>query len=329
MLERLVGQMARLVDDLLDMSRITRGKIELRKERVELAPILEHAAEAARAHYRAMSHDLTVELPPQPILLDADPTRLAQVVGNLLNNACKFTDPGGHVRLALERDGGTAVIRVRDDGIGIAAEQLSHVFEMFVQADTSLERSRDGLGIGLTLVRTLVEMHGGTIEVHSEGLGRGSEFVVRLPVLPAKTESPAKEPVREQEPATAARRRILIVDDNPDGAESLATLLALRGHETRTARDGLEALDVAERFRPDAMLLDIGLPKLNGYEVCRRIRQEAWGRDLLMVAVTGWGQDEDRDRSLDAGFDTHLVKPVDSRVLTELLASLRARPGSA
>jgi len=320
MLERQVRQMVRLVDDLLDMSRITQGKIELRKQRVELAAIVDQAVEAARALYEKMGHELKVAVPPSPIWVDADPTRLAQVVGNLLNNAAKFTDRGGHVRLGVERDGGEAVIRVRDTGIGIAPQQLPRLFEMFMQVDTSLERSRDGLGIGLTLVKNLVEMHGGTVEVRSEGLGRGTEFVVRLPIL-IETAEPREEiavPAR----TPPVRRRILIVDDNVDGVESMAMMLQLGGHETHIAHDGLEAMEAVERLLPDAVLLDIGLPRLNGYEVCRRIRQEAWGKDLVLVAVTGWGQQEDRRRSTDAGFSAHVVKPVDPGVLMKLLESL-------
>jgi len=321
MLERQVGQMARLVEDLLDMSRITRGKIELRKERVELAPIVHQAVEAVVAQFRSMNHELTVTLPPHPIHLEADPARLAQVIGNLLNNACKFTDRGGHIWLTVDQEGGRAVIRVRDTGIGIAAADQSSLFEMFAQVDTSLERSRDGLGIGLTLVKTLVEMHGGTVQVHSEGLGLGSEFTIRLPVAAAIARPPSQPAVREAIPPSVGRR-ILIVDDSEDGAESLAMLLQLGGHETYQAHDGQEAIEAAERLRPDAMLLDIGLPILNGYEVCRRIRKEKWGQHLTIVALTGWDQEEDRHRSREAGFDAHMVKPVDHDELLKLLASL-------
>jgi CheY-like chemotaxis protein len=259
-----------------------------------------------------------------PVELHADAARLAQVVGNLLNNACKFTDKGGRIELAVERDGAQAVIRVRDNGIGIAPEQLPRVFGMFTQVDTSLERSRDGLGIGLTLVKSLVEMHGGTVEAKSEGLGRGSEFVVRLPVLSDPLEPPkAAGPSRGE--ARPGRRRVLIVDDNQDGAESLALMLRFGGHETEVAHDGLEAVAAAERVRPDAAFLDIGLPGLNGYEVSRRIRDQPWGKDLLLVAVTGWGQEEDRERSKAAGFDAHVVKPVQPDVLMRLLAGARPR----
>ena len=323
MLERQVGQMARLVDDVLDMSRITRGRIELRRHRVELAPIVEQAVEAVRAQYRNMQHELTVSLPPGPVYLDADPARLAQVISNLLTNAYKFTDSGGRVWLTIERIGDEAVIRVRDTGIGVDVRDLPRLFDMFAQVDTSLERSRDGLGIGLTLVKTLVELHGGGVEAHSDGLGRGSEFTVRLPVLAAAERPAPVPPPVEAIPTTG--RRVLIVDDNEDGAESLAMLLELGGHETHKAHDGLAAMEAAERLRPDALLLDIGLPKLNGYEVCSRIRKEPWGRDLLMVALTGWGQDEDRHRSREAGFDAHIVKPVDPGALLALLASSPAR----
>jgi PAS domain S-box-containing protein len=320
LLQRQVGQMSRLVDDLLDMSRITRGKIELRKTRVELAPIVEHAVEVVRPMFRALNHELTITLPSQPVYLNADRARLTQVVGNLLNNAGKFTDRGGHVWLTVEQAGDQTVIRVRDTGIGIQAEQLPRVFQMFAQVDTSLERSRDGLGIGLTLVKTLVELHGGTVEARSEGPGRGSEFSVRLPVLTETAE--AKTVPAASQPPQAARRRVLIVDDSEDGAESMAMLLQFAGHETFKAHDGVSALEAAKRLRPDVMLLDIGLPRMNGYEVCRRIREEPWGRTVTIVALTGWGQEEDRHRSQEVGFDAHMVKPVDVEALLKLLASL-------
>jgi CheY-like chemotaxis protein len=320
MLQRQVGQMSRLVDDLLDMSRITRGKIELRRSRTELAPIVHQAVEAVRELYRLMDHQLTVSLPPHPVYLDADPVRIAQVIGNLLNNAGKFTDRGGRILLTVDHEGDQAMIRVRDNGIGIAAEHHGRLFDMFAQVDTSLERTRDGLGIGLTLVKSLVEMHGGTVGVASDGSGQGSEFTVRLPVLTGAAAAGSTAPVVEPMPAVG--RRVLIVDDSEDGAESLAMLLQFGGHQTYKAHDGVSGLEAAARLRPDAVLLDIGLPGLNGYEVCRRIRKEPWGRNLLLVALTGWGQDEDRHRSQEAGFDAHMVKPVDFDVLLKLLASL-------
>jgi CheY-like chemotaxis protein len=267
-----------------------------------------------------MNHELTVTLPSQPLQVDADPVRLAQVVGNLLNNACKFTDTGGRVWLDVDEERGEAVIRVRDTGIGIPAEHLPRLFDMFAQVDTSLERSRDGLGIGLTLVKTLVDLHGGSVEARSDGPGRGSEFTVRLPIMAASPDAlPA--PVAAASAAVSVSRRVLIVDDSEDGAESLSMLLRLAGHQTWKAHDGLEAFQAAKRIRPDVVLLDIGLPRMNGYEACRKIRNEPWGKDLVLVALTGWGQEEDRLQSREAGFDAHLVKPVDLDVLLEFLSS--------
>ena len=332
-LQRQVGQMVRLVDDLLDAGRISRGKIDLRRERVELSSAIYHAVDAAGPIAERRGQELIVVLPSVPVYLDADPTRLGQIVGNLLNNACKFTERGGHIWLTVEREeesGATLgegalvrfpqlAIRVRDTGVGIAADQLEHVFEMFTQVDRSLERSLSGLGIGLTLVRTLTEMHGGTVEVHSEGVGQGSEFVVRLPLAePPAAASPRPTPTQSV-PTTPLR--VLIVDDNRDSAEMLATLLRFSGHETFAAHDGLEAVEAAARLDPDVILLDIGLPVLNGYEAARRIReQQGQTRRPLLVALTGWGQEEDRRRSRESGFDAHLVKPVDHDVLGELLA---------
>jgi signal transduction histidine kinase/CheY-like chemotaxis protein len=325
MMERQVGQMVRLVDDLLDVSRISRGKIELRKERIELASVVHHAVEASRSLYKNMNHEMTVTLPPKQIYLNADPTRLAQAVGNLLNNACKFTDRGGRISLTVEREGEQAVIRVRDSGIGIAAEELPRIFDMFTQLDTSLERSVSGLGIGLTLVKSLVEMHGGTVEAHSAGKYQGSEFVVRLPIMVKTPKPPPPEPTVSAPPLTTARR-ILVVDDNRDSALSLALLLRLSGHETHTAFDGLEAVEAAATFKPDVILLDIGLPKLNGYEACRRIREQPSGKSMVLIALTGWGQDEDRRKSQEAGFDFHLIKPVGLVALAKLLAELLPTP---
>ena len=328
MMERQVGQMVRLVDDLLDVSRISRGKIELRGGRVELASAVHQAVEAARSLYESMEHELTVALPPQPVYLNADPTRLAQVIGNLLNNACKFTDQGGRISLTVEREGEQAVIRVRDNGVGIAADKLPGIFDMFVQVDTSLERSVGGLGIGLTLVKNLVEMHGGTVEAYSDGVGQGSEFVVRLPVI--ETIKPAQPPLSEPTVTapTTTGYRILVVDDNRMSADSMATLLQLTGHEAHTAYDGLEAVAATTAFRPDVILLDIGLPKLNGYEAARKIREQPWGKNIVMVALTGWGQDEDRQKSKEAGFNGHLVKPVELTALMKLLAELQPTTGS-
>ena len=319
MMQRQVDQMVRLVDDLLDVSRITTGRIELRKGRLSLASIVSHAVEVARPTCDAMGLSLTLSLPPVSVYVHGDPTRLAQVVGNLLNNASKFTDSGGHVWVSVVREGDQAVIRFRDSGVGVAADQIEHIFEMFAQIDASLERSRTGLGIGLTLVRTLVELHDGTVEVHSDGLGQGSEFVVRLPALRDAEDRPSEPQLTKRAPTKV--RRILVVDDNRDSAESLATLLRLNGNETRTAFDGLEAVEAASAFRPDMVLLDLGLPKLNGFEAARRLRQEPWAKGLILVAMTGWGQDADRQKTKDAGFDAHLVKPVDHAQLAKLLAA--------
>ncbi|CAN5756505.1 hypothetical protein BH23GEM11_BH23GEM11_06610 [soil metagenome] len=317
MMERQIGHMVRLVDDLLDVSRISRGNIELRKERVDVASAIQHAVEAARPFCEQMDHVLTVTLPLQPVYLHADSARLAQVVSNLLNNACKFTDRAGQIAVVVENDGDAIVLRVRDSGIGLTAEQLPRIFDMFTQIDASLERSRGRLGIGLTLVRSLVEMHGGTVQACSAGIDQGSEFIVRLPRLEDVPDQPAPEPV-PVEPTKG--RRILVVDDNRDAATSLAHLLELTGHQTQIAHDGLEAVQMAESFRPDVVLLDIGLPKLDGLEAARMIRQQPWGRDMMLVALTGWGQDDDRRKSSEAGFDAHLVKPCDPVALTTLLA---------
>ena len=324
---RQIDHMARLVDDLLDVSRISRGKIELRRGTIELASAVNHAVEATSPFVASKQLDLTVSLPPRPVYVNADPLRLAQVVGNLLSNACKFTGKGGQIWLTVElgsvgpQSPGEVLIRVRDTGIGIAADQLDRVFDMFVQLDTSLERSVSGLGIGLTLAKNLVELHGGTMEVHSAGAGQGSEFVVRLPILVEAPEQPPPE-AAVSELKTASGRRILVVDDNEDSAESLTILLSLAGNETHTAYDGLEAIEAAAAFKPDVILLDIGLPKLNGYEVARKIRQQPWGQTVVLVALTGWGQEEDRRRSQDAGFNYHLTKPIDPLTLTDLLARL-------
>jgi signal transduction histidine kinase len=323
MMQRQVGQMVRLVDDLLDVSRISRDKINLRKEPIELASVVHHAVEAARPDCESRDQKLTVTLPPQPTYLNGDPIRLAQVVGNLLSNASKFTEKGGRIQLTVERVGKEAVIRVRDTGLGIAAEQLLRIFEIFTQVDTSLERSRDGLGIGLTLVKTLVEMHGGTVEARSAGIGQGSEFVVRLPVLSRPLPPLPPEPSNVK-PVAPVQRRILVVDDNPDAAESLAMLLKLSDHEVHIAQDGLEAVEVAAKLQPDVILLDIGLPRLNGYDAARRIREQQRDKGLVLVALSGWGQAEDRRRSEEAGFDAHLVKPVDLGALSNLLVGLSA-----
>jgi PAS domain S-box-containing protein len=318
MMDRQVAQLVRLVDDLLDISRISRNKLELRTARIALSSVIENAIETARPLIAAKGHTLTVQLPPESLYLDADLTRLAQVFWNLLNNSAKYTDPGGHITLNAERQGDEVVVRIKDTGIGIPAVVLPRLFEIFSQVDQSLERSQGGRGIGLALVKGLVEMHGGTVEAHSAGPGTGSEFVVHL-ALAQEEVNAVNRPVREA-PAATVRRRKLVVDDNRDAAASLAMMLSLLGHDTRIAHDGLDALELAEAFRPELVLLDIGLPRLNGYDSCRRIRQQLWGKEILIVAVTGWGQEEDRRRSQEAGFDRHLVKPVAMAALEQLLA---------
>jgi PAS domain S-box-containing protein len=321
MMQRQLAQMVRLVDDLLDVSRISRGKLELRREQVALEAVVSSAVETSRPLIDHLGHELTVTLPQQPIIVDADPTRLAQVFSNLLNNSAKYMDRGGHIWLTVERQGGDVAVSVKDTGIGIAADQLPRLFQMFSQVGHSLEKSQGGLGIGLTLVKRLVEMHGGRIEARSEGLGKGAEFVVRLPVVVGASE-PQAPAVRNEPPTLKSSLRILIVDDNRDSADSLGMLLQIMGNDIRMAHDGQEGLDVAEEFRPDVVLLDIGLPKLNGYEACRRIREQSWGRSVVLIALTGWGQEDDRRRSHEAGFDHHMVKPVDPQDLMGLLAEL-------
>jgi signal transduction histidine kinase/CheY-like chemotaxis protein len=317
-IQRQFGQMVRLVDDLLDVGRITRDKLELRRERVELASVIHQAIETCRSLADSMGHTLLVDLPAEPIWVYADPVRLAQVFINLLNNACKFSEAGATISIGAERDGDEVVVRVKDTGIGIAPDKLESIFEMFEQVDKSLERTRGGLGIGLTLVKRLVELHGGRISVRSEGPGRGSEFIVRLPVV--KGAAAAADGVAKPVGANAQSRRILVADDNQDAARSLALLLKHRGHVVETAFDGAEAIKKAESWRPEVMLLDLGMPEMNGYEVCRSIRQRPWGRGIRIVALTGWGQERDRQNTRDAGFDAHLVKPVDVGLLGEVLS---------
>jgi signal transduction histidine kinase/integral membrane sensor domain MASE1/ActR/RegA family two-component response regulator len=326
MMERQIPHLVRLVDDLLDVSRITRGKIELRRSPVELATVVDRAVEASRPLIAAGGHDLVVTVPREPVTLDADPTRLAQVIANLLNNAAKYTKPRGSIRLTAEREEGEAVIRVRDTGIGIPADMLSRVFDMFIQVDSSLDRSHGGLGIGLTLVKQLVELHGGSVAAASEGLGRGSEFVVRLPVVPETASGPGCS--RPEDRPRLSPRRVLVVDDNRDSAESLAELLRLAGHEVRTANDGAAALEAARAYRPEVILLDLGMPGMSGYEVARRLREQGASRDVVLVALTGWGQAEDRRLTKEAGFDYHLTKPADLAALERVFASLHPPIGT-
>ncbi|WP_439627054.1 PAS domain S-box protein [Gemmata sp.] len=322
LMHRQLDQVVRLVDDLLDVSRISTGKLELRTERVPLRAVLDRAMEASGPLIDQMGHELTVSAPGQTLTVDADPARLGQVFCNLLNNAAKYMDRGGRIWLAVERQGSDAVVSVRDAGVGIAADQLPHIFQMFSQVEGSLDKSQGGLGIGLTLVKRLVEMHGGRIEARSDGPGRGSEFVVRLPVV-VEASGPLA-PVGPEPPAPRSSLRILVVDDNRDAAESVGMLLRIMGNDIRTAHDGQAGVDLAGVFRPDVVLLDIGLPRLNGYEACRRIRGQPWGAGVVLIAVTGWGQEGDRRRSHEAGFDHHMVKPVDPHTLMKLLEGLSA-----
>jgi len=319
-MERQVAQMVRLVDDLLDVSRITRGKINLISERVELAAVIASALETSRPLLEASRHDLTVQMSPEPLAVVGDLTRLAQVVSNLLNNSAKYTPEGGHIRLSVEGQDGQAVIRVRDNGMGIPAHVLPKIFDMFTQAERTLDRAQGGLGIGLTLVRRLVEMHGGKVEAHSAGTGQGSEFVVRLPLAPESQVVNDALKHQSKAPAQHCPQRVLVVDDNQDSAESLGMLLRLRGNEVRTAYDGLAALEAARAFHPEVVVLDIGLPGMNGYDVARQMRKMPEVQGALLIAQTGWGQEEDRRRSEEVGFDAHLVKPVDAAALQDLLS---------
>ena len=313
-LERQVRHFGRIVNDLVDVARITRRSLELRRERLDLAPILEHAVETCRIAIDRAGQRLDVTLPDAPISLDADAVRLAQLFGNLLANASKYSEPGSRIALRAHRQGSEVVVTVGDEGIGIAKDAQGAIFDMFARGSAD---GQEGLGVGLTLAEHLARLHGGSIEVYSEGPGRGSEFRVHLPIalsIGAQTPAPADAP------APYAGQRILIVDDNRDAADALASLLELEGNEAHVSHDGESALAAADALRPDVIMLDIGLPRLNGYEVASRLRAEPWGSDLLLLALTGWGQPEDRSRSHDAGFDHHLVKPIEIATLTELLA---------
>ena len=356
-IERQVAHLSRLVDDLLDVSRITRGKINLTKESLDVNSLIARAVETTHPLIAERAHDLVVEVPDEPVRVLGDPTRLTQALGNVLSNAAKYTDRGGRIAIAVRLDGAEVAIRVRDTGEGIPADLLPVIFNLFTQLDRTSGHAQGGLGIGLALVRRLVEMHGGSVTAHSDGVGKGSEFVIRLPVQ-VETEVPVDGASVEHRPVSAARlptgepvpvlngfqssslgpsvevgdpvkRRILLADDNSDALESLATLLELGGHEVVTASNGALALECAERHRPEVVLLDIGMPMLDGYEVARRIRVQPWGQKITLVALTGWGQDSDRRRSREAGFDSHLVKPLDMDKLTELLEKLPPSPQAA
>jgi PAS domain S-box-containing protein len=323
-MERQVHHLVRLVDDLLDVSRVMRGKIELRRERVELATVVARAVETAQPHIEVQGHRLDLSLPSESLLLDADPVRLAQVVGNLLTNSSKYTEANGHIWLNARREGDQAVLQVRDDGIGIAPDMIPHVFELFVQADHASTKAQGGLGIGLTLVKNLVEMHGGRVEAHSAGLGKGCEFTVRLPLLVQVRPQPNESEDGELQQETArSGHRLLVVDDNQDAANSLAMLLKMQGHDVRVAFSGPAALEMTKDSPPDVVFLDIGMPGMDGYEVARRMRQQPGLENTVLAALTGWGQQEDRRRTAEARFDHHLVKPPEPKALEKLLAELK------
>ena len=323
-IDRQVQHMTRLLEDLLDVSRISHNKLELRKERVDLAELIRHAVETSRPAIDAGGQDLSLELSREPVYVLVDPVRVAQVFSNLLSNAAKYTQPGGRIRLVEERKGSDVVVTVQDNGIGISPEMLPYVFDMFSQAQR-MDRSQGGLGIGLSLVRSILELHGASIEARSEGPGKGSDFIVRFPLVvePMVTpDLPPREAIRSDAPIP---RRILIVDDLKDSADSLAVLLRALRHEVRTAYDGEEAVLAASQFQPEIILLDIGMPKLNGYEACRRLRAEHWGKSMYLIALTGWGQDDDRAKTEAAGFDAHLVKPADPDELLRLVDTVPRR----
>jgi signal transduction histidine kinase len=326
--ERQVTHLAQLVDDLLDVSRITQGKIALKKEPVELGKVIQHSIETARSMLEAKRHQLVLGMPSTPIWVHGDFARLAQVVGNLLNNAAKYTAEGGRIELTASADRGEAVITVRDNGIGIDGELLPHVFELFTQGERTLDRSQGGLGVGLTVVQRLVDLHQGRVEVHSAGIGKGALFRITLPCI---SEVPQQHPAdgAARPAARSGGRRVLVVDDNIDAAESIAVFLRLEGHEVRTVGDGAQALSIAQVFAPHVAVLDIGLPGMSGYEVAKRLRQKGLDAPGLLIALTGYGQREDRSRSDEAGFHHHFVKPADPRDIQAVIAGWTAQPGIA
>jgi PAS domain S-box-containing protein len=329
MMDRQLTHTVRLIDDLLDVSRITSNKLALRKQRVLLQSIAETAVEASRPVIEASGHALKLTLPDEPVWLDADPTRLAQVMSNLLTNAAKYTPETGRIELAAVQEGGEVIIRVKDTGLGIPPEMLSEVFEMFAQVNRSLDRSQGGLGVGLALVKRLVELHGGRIAAESPGLGAGSTFTIRFPLGPSDAGGPEPQTTFAAAPprSSTSGRRVLVVDDNVDGAECLAKMLQLCGHQTRTAHSGPEALDAAQPFNPEVVFLDIGLPGMNGYEVAKRLRGEPSLRGTVLVALTGWGTEDNKRESKEAGFDFHLTKPVAVAAIENILAQVAMRGG--
>ena len=330
LVDRQVEHLVRLIDDLLDVSRITRGAITLRRERVNLADIVGRAIETNRPLIDAKRHELRVEVPSHSVHVDGDITRLTQVVGNLVHNAAKYTDDGGEIRVSVERRPDDAVIHVKDTGIGIPSDMLSRVFDLFTQVERPLNRKQGGLGVGLAMVQRLVEMHGGKVTAQSDGIGRGTEIVVQLPLhIDTDSDRLRDGAATEIEPVSTICRRILVVDDNRDAADSIALLLEVAGHNVRTAYDGPDALNLASVFKPEVVILDLGLPTMDGFEIARQIEEQSWGKDIALVALTGWGQQEDYRRTSDAGFDAHLVKPVAPEELLRILAhvSSEQRPG--
>jgi PAS domain S-box-containing protein len=324
MAERQVDYMTHLVDDLLDLSRISRGLLQLLRKPLDLTQPVQQAVEGVQPLVRERGVLLSVSLPAEPLHVEADPTRLQQVMGNLLSNAAKYTDPGGTILLTARQEDGEVVLRVRDTGIGIAADMLPKIFDLFVQAERRLDRSFGGLGIGLTLVRQLVEMQGGSVAAFSDGPGKGSEFVVRLPALAeAQKEELRRQQPDQGQPAPLPRRRILVVDDNVDAAESLARLLQFEGHDARTSHTGPAALEAAQADPPEMVILDLGMPGMDGFEVARQLRALPGSKEVLLVALTGWAQEDDRRRCYEAGFDGHLPKPVELDALRQFLAHPR------
>jgi PAS domain S-box-containing protein len=323
MMERQLNHMVRLIDDLLDISRINRNNMELRRERVLLAEVVRSAVETARPLIAEAGQTLKISLPPVDVCLDADLTRLAQVFGNLLTNSAKYTERGGNIWLEAERHGAEVLVRVKDTGIGIPAEAIPTIFDMFSQVGRSIERTTGGLGIGLALVKGLVEMHGGTVAVESAGLGKGCTFIVRLPALERDADAAHDGTHQVTGAGQGTKRRILVAEDNRDSAISMSMMLRLVGNDVRTAHDGIEAVAVAKAFRPDVILMDVGMPRLNGYDATRRIREQPWGKGITIIALTGWGQERDKVRSTESGCDGHIVKPVDFPTLERLLTDLK------
>jgi signal transduction histidine kinase/ActR/RegA family two-component response regulator len=326
-IERQVEQLVCLIDDLLDISRITRDVITLQRQPVLVGAIIARAVETARPAIDACRHELTLDLPEELLTVDGDKARLVQIIGNILHNAAKFTEPGGRISLGVRREGSSVAISVTDTGVGIPIDQVPKIFELFTQVHAKSGNYSGGLGIGLALVRRLVEMHGGTVAARSEGPGRGTEMTVRLPLLATQAALALREA-----PQSAAvmvdRRRILVADDNTDAVESLALLLHLAGHDVRVAHDGVETLAVGNQFEPEIVLLDLGMPKMDGYETARRLRQESWGQHAMLVALTGWGQQRDRERTAEAGFDVHLVKPISDVELFQAIGAMHSNKPS-